>query len=404
MQEIAVLKAFMDRGMFMTYLPMVKKLKTLEKVHKVMLDIYQQVYDTTDNPTITLEEVSLMVETNYMFMKTELLELVAAINLATIDPDLVKQTINQIVERHYISEIVTLGLPVIEGVKHNVVPEIETLLENYKDHLLIHSEEEVDLSDIPLWKIMEKRQVGQLAWPIDALNDAFGPLPMGHLGHAFAYKETGKTAFGLTLLVHFAKQLRNSNANLVYCCNEENYEITYQRGVSCFTRTPLSALREDEALAHNRYEYYRKNGGMRIRYVNAVHHIVRVKQIIEKYKPMVVFIDQGAKVAPYGVTNLTGIEAKQRIFQLYRELANKHNCTIITLGQGDATTEGKRWLRLNQLDGSKVGIPGELDFAIGIGKDDQNTRRYLNIVANKLNGKLIQVTTGFDYEKSLYYN
>jgi hypothetical protein len=43
------------------------------------------------------------------------------------------------------------------------------------------------------------------------------------------------------------------------------------------------------------------------------------------------------------------------------------------------------------MDGSKIGIPGELDFAIGISKvDDEGKQwvRYFTITKNKLTGNL----------------
>ena len=404
MQEIAALKAFTKRDMFMMYSPMIRKIKSLEQVHKNMLKVYQHLYETTGSDEISSAEIALIAASMYPHMEPEMTELTKTIVETKIDDALIRETMNDIVERHFMSEIVTMGLPVVDGSKHGVMDQIEGVIEKYKDHLLIHESEDVDLSSIPLTDIIEKRAVGKLGWPLALLQEALGDLPLGHLMHVFAYSETGKTALGLTLMCHFAKQLRDTERNICYLGNEENYEITYQRAVSCFTSTPLSAMIMEPQLALEKYEFYRANGGMRIRYVDSAHHIIRVKQAIEKFKPVVVFIDQGAKVAPYGATNLSGVEVKQRIFQLYRELANKYQCTIISLGQGDQTTEGKRWLRLNQMDGSKVGIPGELDVAIGIGRDDQQSRRYLSIVKNKLTGKLKQLTCGFDYERSLYYD
>jgi hypothetical protein len=337
-------------------------------------------------------------------MKEELFELINEIDTIDINPDLISDTMNQIVERHFMSEIVTLGIPVIEGQKYDQMIEVEDLVAKYKDHLLIHESEDVDLSSIPITEIINKRSIGKLTWPLKGLQEIFSHIPLGHLGHVFAYSETGKTAFGLTLACWFAKQLRNGERNIVYCGNEESYEVTYMRGVSCFTGTPLSAMMMDENLALDKWTKYKEEGGMRIRYVDAVHHVMRVKQVLERFQPAFCFIDQGAKVAPYGANNLSSVEAKQRIFQLYRELANKYQCTIISMGQGDQSTEGKKWLKLNQMDGSKVGIPGELDFAIGIGRDDQQSRRYLSVVKNKLTGKLKQMSCGFDYERSLYYD
>jgi len=46
-------------------------------------------------------------------------------------------------------------------------------------------------------------------------------------------------------------------------------------------------------------------------------------------------------------------------------------------------------LQLNHMDSSKIGIPGELDFAIGVGSIEEigyEEVRYLSVCKNKLKG------------------
>ena len=83
----------------------------------------------------------------------------------------------------------------------------------------------------------------------------------------------------------------------------------------------------------------------------------------------------------------------------YREMAKEYDCALVSLGQADNAADGKRWLHLGNLDGSKVGIPGELDWCLGIGKTNDHGYefiRYLSIAKNKLTGIYGRSEANFD--------
>jgi hypothetical protein len=73
-------------------------------------------------------------------------------------------------------------------------------------------------------------------------------------------------------------------------------------------------------------------------------------------------------------------------YQWGRELAKEY-CPVIGVSQASGSGEGKKWLTMEDIDSSKTGKPGEADFIIGIGKDDEmETLRYISVLKNKLPG------------------
>ena len=75
------------------------------------------------------------------------------------------------------------------------------------------------------------------------------------------------------------------------------------------------------------------------------------------------------------------------IYQWAREIAKKY-APVIAVSQAGGDAEGKLWLTMDMVDGSKTAKQGEADWILGIGKEQDNTSRirYLNISKNKLLG------------------
>ena len=102
---------------------------------------------------------------------------------------------------------------------------------------------------------------------------------------------------------------------------------------------------------------------------------------------------------------MTDVSRLQKLYNRYRELAKEYNVIFISLGQADSASEGKKLIGLNNLDQSKVGIPGELDWCLGIGKvhdKGQEDVRYLNVAKNKLTGIYGSTQVIVDTQKCRY--
>jgi hypothetical protein len=147
----------------------------------------------------------------------------------------------------------------------------------------------------------------------------------------------------------------------------------------------------DVVLAHpeRAKERFKELGGDRIKlYDSAIISIYDVEHIIKTHNPRFIAIDQGAKVTFRGDKELAKHERLAELYRRMRELAKQYSVDIVTLGQAGATAEGKKWLQQDDVDCSKTGLMGELDYAIGIGKvndEEDDGLRYIHLCKQKLN-------------------
>ncbi len=120
-----------------------------------------------------------------------------------------------------------------------------------------------------------------------------------------------------------------------------------------------------------------------------MYDISQIKQYMNYYNPRLVVIDQGPNIAVEN-KRLEGVARLKELYIQYRDLANKYDCDIISLGQASVNAENKKLLTGSNMDASKTDIPGQCDWIVGIGKlEDRGYEevRWLNIIKNKLTGK-----------------
>jgi hypothetical protein len=111
----------------------------------------------------------------------------------------------------------------------------------------------------------------------------------------------------------------------------------------------------------------------------------RIEAVLKQSKPALIIFDQIDKIKGFkGDRN--DLELKQ-IYQWAREIS-KNYAPVIAVSQAGGEAEGKLWLTMDMVDGSKTAKQGEADWILGIGKDKDNTSRsrYFNICKNKLLG------------------
>ena len=130
---------------------------------------------------------------------------------------------------------------------------------------------------------------------------------------------------------------------------------------------------------------------------------------MNSFKVRMVVIDQGDKVKFGGDGNFSTVERLKVLYGKFRELAKKYDIPVITVGQASAEAENVKWLSLNHMDFSKTGKPGELDWAIGIGKLQKDVDngiesvRYISLAKNKMRtGKHSRTSVYFNSDCALY--
>ena len=132
-----------------------------------------------------------------------------------------------------------------------------------------------------------------------------------------------------------------------------------------------------------------------------------IKLLVRKHNPDVLIIDQAwkIKVSKQDRSDLTLTE----IFRSLREIAKEYNIHILGTTQADSEAYDKEYLKMHNLFGSKVGVQGEMDYIIGIGKKNTDVSkdnwRYITFPKNKLTGnESNKVILFLDKSKSKYVN
>ncbi len=126
----------------------------------------------------------------------------------------------------------------------------------------------------------------------------------------------------------------------------------------------------------------------------------RIGQLVKKYQPKVVILDQLRNI---DVKSENRTQALERAATEARNLAKRNGILVVSVTQAGDSASGKRILARGDVDGSNVGIPGQCDVMVGIGateEEENNGIRTISLPKNKLGGNHVHFTVNFDYTHS----
>jgi hypothetical protein len=387
MQNVGVLKAMMDFNNYIKYSSVLFKIPNLEKEIKSVLVAISRYYDHYPNKKdITSDEL----ETHYWYLNPQVKDramiehLFDSMRSSEIEnTELLVKLLNQTVERHLCTDIAQMATEVVQGDRTTGINDIRETIQKYDEITGMAEQVENDVCNIPIRELFASVTGEGLSFRLKKLREIYGFLRPGTLGHIFARPDAGKTSLALNELTYMAKQLKDRPG--LYLNNEEGINRIKARAMSSmFGITPDYIMGNYDKV----WQGWIENGGENLKFIGGIGHISQVIQKLEMFTPRIVVIDQGPKVMTYG--NLEGVARLQMLYNQFRDLANEHDCSIITLGQADNLAENRKYLNLNNLDSSKVAIQGELDWCLGIGKVDTEgfeEVRYLSSCKNKLTGR-----------------
>lgn len=402
MSQLAAVRAMLSYDSFVRYSSVLTGLKNLAPEHQQIIKTIEEYFKRyPDKKQMTVDELrSFFSVTNPASNKATFSEIFDALEHLDIEnEELLKDILNHFVEVHMCSRISQAATEVMKGTKGTAMDEIEGMVQEFKDIAGGVSNDNELWYNEPLRDILVREKAGSLSWGIPWLNKTLGYLKPGTLGHVFARPDGGKTSFALHQIAHFGWELKKKKEEglLLFLNNEEHPGVVKRRLIQAMLGWELAAIEEAPEEAER---LHLLKGGSNIRIKGSVTHIRQIEDCLISAKPKVVVIDQGPKVWIPGFKDMSGVERLAKLYNKYRELAKQYNVIFISLGQADGASENKRLLGLNNLDNSKVGIPGELDWALGIGRvtNDPGLEnvRWLNIAKNKL--------TGFVGSKELTFN
>ena len=400
MIDISIFKPLLEKATYDKYKGVIFSIPSMEAETKVILSTIKDYYSHyPEKDSITVDELKLHFTNSNPVIKTpdtyqKLLDRLYSADISNVE--LLIDSINRLAETATASLIMADCLELVNNYRPGSLPGITKHLEYYDKLTSNLNTAEAAVCNMTLEELIRMDSVvNGVNWELPFLQDAVGPLKPGTLGHIFAYSETGKTSLGIFELVHYAQKLVEPDCAL-YLGNEEPVYRTKLRAYSALMNRDKDTIITNRSKAE---EIWKARIGSKLKFIDDVRHISQVEQYIQDFKPALVMIDQGPKVSIPGESN--DVKKLQELYNRYRQLAVNNSLAIITLGQAESACSGRKWLQLNHMDMSKVGIPGELDLAIGIGRSDDEgmeNNRYLSVCKNKLTGKHGQGFVIFDYK------
>ena len=346
----------------------------------ITIDNYYNKYNNNNN--INKQELELVYNSNYLLKDSERKELTELINRILDNEVSNKETVIGLLEEHrrrcLAGEVARTALDVEDG-----KASIESLLALVNDfeHQEVEATEAKAIQ-FDLRKLHETQVATPgLRWRLNFLNKSLGSLRQGDFGFIFARPETGKTTF---LASEISKMIQQTDGEVLWFNNEEQGNKVaircYQAVLGVTTEKLFSNLdmyqKQFEDMVQNRIKIYDFEDSSRAS---------RVEAILKESKPALIIFDQIDKIKGFkGDRNDLELKA---IYQWAREIAKTY-APVIGVSQAGGEAEGKLWLTMDMVDGSKTAKQGEADWILGIGKEQDNTSRtrYLNITKNKLLG------------------
>jgi hypothetical protein len=293
---------------------------------------------------------------------------------------------------------------------------VQESLDSYKKDVasLSQVDEDADVIEYCLNDLLNNINKNEgLRWRLNMLNDGIGAIKKGYLIIVGAFVDVGKTSFAVSEATYMAQQL--TEGCVLWLNNEEeDYRVLRKIWKSVLNCTDAELLANPDKATE---VFNRKMHGdpKRIRLVNIRKKSLKgVSRLFEKYKPALVVIDQADKISNTSFKAFSEPGQLKNIYGELRTLANTY-CPVIAISQADATAMYKArdseeysytlYPHHRQLDGSKIGKPGEADAIIMIGRRaENNTTRGVHISKNKFGDSNYKQEVIYNGEKCRYSN
>ena len=386
MVEKQIIKLFCeDKELFTKYYKYVNinYIKTnYNNIYKLFNSInnYYNKYITINN--ININDIDIFYNTEYMLKEQERKELKLLLETVFQEDITNKDALIGLLDEHrhraIAGEVALVSLDVESGKKP--VQDLLDLLDKFEQKEL-----ELEVPK-PIEMDLEKLYDSQVAtpglrWRINWLNQALGSLRKGDFGFIFARPETGKTTFLASEVTHMVSQ---TEGEVLWFNNEEQGNKVAIRCYQAALGIEQSFLFDDR---ERRQRQYVAATGNRIKILDFEdsNSKTKIENILKNSNPALIIFDQIDKIKGFkGDRNDLELKA---IYQWAREVAKTY-APVIAVSQASGEAEGKVFLTMDMVDGSKTAKQGEADWIMGIGKEQDNTSRtrYFNIVKNKLIG------------------
>lgn len=229
----------------------------------------------------------------------------------------------------------------------------------------------------------------------ESLNKAVdGGCRPGHHILIFAPTEMGKTLVAINLVAGFTAQ----GLRTLYIGNEDPTSDIMMRYINRISGMNKFEVKREPGKAQKLCDARRY--GLLTLVGLAPGTFKQISALVEKHKPQVLVLDQ---LRNLDVDSENRTQALEKAATEARNIGKRSDLLVISVAQAADSASGKRILDRGDVDGSNVGIPGQIDLMIGVGADDDMEKmnmRMFSFPKNKLSGKHEPITVSIDPQLS----
>jgi KaiC/GvpD/RAD55 family RecA-like ATPase len=212
---------------------------------------------------------------------------------------------------------------------------------------------------------------------MDEMMQGFGP---GRSWLVFGLSNVGKSSFCINEAVHFMKQ---GARILDVSVSEDPLSRRIPRILQCCYNINFSELQEGKAEYYERFleefgELYRFN------YMSSGASVRELKPMIEQFEPDILIVDGYWKMILNKSKDKNDAQARGMLLAELKSYAEEYQFGVIPVQQAADSARGKTLLTMQDIAGSKVDVPGELEIATGISAGENRGVITINFAKNKL--------------------
>lgn len=262
---------------------------------------------------------------------------------------------------------------------------IDTLLEEYaslrKADALGTSEVRWTEDDSEMLQRLNRENLIKIA-PQSLNNKLKGGAARGDHIVVFGRPEAGKTMFTVNMVAGFLK----FDHKVLYIGNEEDtYKV--RKRIVCNLASCTPDQFEDKTEKALGLAKERGLDNLRICHMFP-GTIPEIEDLLKEIRPDVIVLDQIRNLTWQGKGGDSMVSKLEQLGIAVRSLLGRYDCLGVSITQAGHPDHTDPWLRMEDLDNSKTGLPGTADVIIGVGANDEMVaanQRAISLCKNKLN-------------------
>lgn len=198
----------------------------------------------------------------------------------------------------------------------------------------------------------------------------------------FGRPEAGKTMFTVNMVGGFLK----FGHKVLYIGNEEDTYKTRKRIICNLAGCTPGQFEEHTERA---LERAREKGLDKLRICHVFPGTIpEIEDLLKEVRPDVLVLDQIRNISWQGKGGDSMVTKLEQLGISVRSLLGRYDCLGVSVTQAGNPDHQDPWLRMEDLDNSKTGLPGTADLIIGIGTNEEMNlacQRAISLCKNKLN-------------------